>query len=263
MNADALLSGVALNMKFGGLVAICDVDFRLAPGEILGVMGPNGAGKSTLLNLVTGIYRPVAGDVRLASQSLVGLPAYRIARQGIARTFQSSRLFTDLSVLDNVVIGMHSQTHAGVLTALFRPSLARAELAQAAARAGDILEAVSSGLFAQRHRLAGELAQADRRRLEIARALASQPRILLLDEPSSGMDDHDTDMLVRDIRGICRDRPDLAIMVIEHDMRFMAELPHRVMVLDYGRKIADGQFSDIRRMQHVQEAYLGRKVKHD
>ncbi|MEQ1524013.1 MAG: ABC transporter ATP-binding protein [Aestuariivirga sp.] len=263
MSTVAVLSGSALTMKFGGLTAISDIDFTLAAGEILGIMGPNGAGKSTLFNLISGIYRPTGGDIRLCSERLLGLPIHMIAQLGIARTFQSSRLFTDLSVLDNVIIGMHCHTRGGVLTALFRPSRARRELAQDAARAGEILESVSGELYAQRGKPAGELAQADRRRLEIARALASKPKILLLDEPSSGMDDRDTDALIRDVRRICHNNTELAIMVIEHDMRLMAELPNRVMVLDYGRKIADGQFSGITRMTHVQEAYLGRKVGND
>ncbi len=262
MTGAAALSGTGLTMKFGGLTAVANVEFALGAGEILGIMGPNGAGKSTLLNLVTGIYRPTAGSVNLGARSIAGLPAHRVAQLGIARTFQTSRLFTDLSVQDNVIIGMHGQTRAGILTALFRPSAARSELERAAACAVELLNAVSGDLLSKRNRPAGELAQADRRRLEIARALASQPRILLLDEPSSGMDDRDTDTLIRDIQKIRAQNPELAIMIIEHDMRLMATLPDRVMVLDYGRKIADGAFADIRHMQHVQEAYLGRKVKH-
>lgn len=263
MIAAPALSGTGLTLKFGGLTAVADVEFILGDGEILGIMGPNGAGKSTLLNLVTGIYRPTDGTVNLDGRNITGLPAHRIAQLGIARTFQSSRLFTDLSVQDNVIIGMHSQTASGIFTALFRPGMARAELAQAAARAAGLLDSISGDLLSKRNQPAGELAQADRRRLEIARALALQPRILLLDEPSSGMDDRDTDTLIGDIQRLRTKNPRLSIMLIEHDMRLMASLPDRVMVLDYGRKIAEGAFSEIRRMPHVQDAYLGRRVGHD
>ncbi|WP_137391853.1 ABC transporter ATP-binding protein [Rhodoligotrophos defluvii] len=262
MTAGVVLSGRGLTVRFGGLVALDSVDFEASRGEILGIIGPNGAGKSTLFNLITGIYKPTAGEVRLENQVLNGVPTYRITAMGIARTFQSSRLFSDLSVLDNVIIGMHTRTRCGVLDALFRPSVSRRELDGAAEQAGELLKAVSAGLYAQRNRPASELAQADRRRLEIARALASNPKVLLLDEPSSGMDDRDTDALIADIRAIAAHRPELAIMIIEHDMRLVAELPHRVMVIDYGQKIADGQFADIRLMPRVQEAYLGRKAAH-
>ncbi len=255
-----VLEGKKLTMRFGGLVAIAEVDFSLRTGEILGVIGPNGAGKSTLLNVITGLYVPSSGEVRLQGQRLNGAPVHRIVARGIARTFQSSRLFGDLSVLDNVVIGRHVHTKCGVIDAIFRRKKAKAELAQAASVAEDLLKAVSRGLYEQRHRPASQLPQADRRRLEIARALASEPKVLLLDEPSSGMDNTDTDALMDDIRAVCASRPDLAIMIIEHDMRLVAALPHRVMVLDYGRKLAEGTFEEVRRIPHVQEAYLGRKA---
>ncbi len=255
-----VLEGEKLTMRFGGLVAMAEVNFSLRAGEILGVIGPNGAGKSTLLNVITGLYAPSSGEVRLQGQRLNGAPAHRIVARGIARTFQSSRLFGDLSVLDNVVIGRHIHTKCGVIDAIFRRKKAKAELAQAASIAEDLLKAVSRGLYDQRNRPASQLPQADRRRLEIARALASEPKVLLLDEPSSGMDNADTDALMDDIRAVCARRPNLAIMIIEHDMRLIAALPHRVMVLDYGRKLAEGTFEEVRRIPRVQEAYLGRKA---
>jgi len=257
--AALVLEGEGLTMRFGGLVAMAEVSFNLARGEILGIIGPNGAGKSTLLNIISGIYIPSSGEVRLEGQRLNGLPAHRIVKRGIARTFQSSRLFGDLSVLDNVIIGRHTHTRSGVFDAIFRRGRADAELKATAAHAEQLLKAVSRSLLEQRHRPAGELPQADRRRLEIARALASEPKVLLLDEPSSGMDDADTDALIDDIRAVCLDRPELSLMIIEHDMRLVAALPHRVMVLDYGEKLADGSFEEVRRIPRVQEAYLGRK----
>ncbi len=260
MSAPTILEGQGLTMRFGGLMAMAEVDFTLRKGEILGIIGPNGAGKSTLLNIVTGLYKPSSGAVRLAGERIDGLPAHRIVAMGIARTFQSSRLFGDLSVLDNVVIGRHALMKSGLLDAILRRGRAQAELNDAAERAAALLKAVSRDLYAQRHRPAAELPQADRRRLEIARALASEPRVLLLDEPSSGMDDADTDALMADIRAICAARPDLALMIIEHDMRLVAALPHRVLVLDYGQKLADGPYEEVRKIPRVQEAYLGRKA---
>lgn len=256
------LEGRRLTMRFGGLVAVQDVDIHLAAGEVLGIIGPNGAGKSTLLNLLTGIYQPTEGDVLLEGKSLKGMPAHEIAGAGIARTFQTSRLFGSLSVLDNVIIGMHSRTKSGVLTALLRPGKAKAEMQRCADRAGELLKSVSNDLYERRNVLASSLPQADRRRLEIARALASEPKIVLLDEPSSGMDDRDTDSLIVDIQRLRDQNPSLGFIIIEHDMRLIATLPDRVMVLDYGRKIGDDTFEVVRQLPRVQEAYLGRKASH-
>ncbi|MFD1329178.1 ABC transporter ATP-binding protein [Mycoplana ramosa] len=249
-----------LSIRFGGLVAVADVNLKLNASEIVCIIGPNGAGKSTLFNLISGIYRPTQGSVTLDGQEITGWPAHRIAAAGIARTFQSSRLFNDLTLLDNVLIGMHTRTSAGVLQALLLPGKARAELEAAAERAGELIRSVSPHLYPRRHTLAGALPQADRRRLEIARALASEPKVIMLDEPSSGMDDRDTDALVADVRRVMSERPGMSFLIIEHDMRLVATLPNRVAVIDYGRKIADGDFSEVRLMPRVQEAYLGQKA---
>ena len=258
----ALLECDSVTVRFGGLTALDGVTFTLMQGEILGIIGPNGAGKSTLFNAITGIYRANAGRIRFAGTELNGQPAHRVVELGIARTFQSSRLFADMSVLDNVVIGLHTRTRTSVLDAVLRYGRARRELNDAAAKAAELLRTISMELFEQRHRRAGELAQADRRRLEIARALATEPKLLLLDEPSSGMDDRETQALVRDIRSVRQQRPDLSIMIIEHDMSLVAALPDRVMVLDYGQKIAEGSFESIRSLEHVQRAYLGGTPSH-
>lgn len=255
-----LLDVRGLSIRFGGLVAVAEVDLKLAASEIVCIIGPNGAGKSTLLNLISGIYRPTAGSVALEGRDITGWSVHRIAAAGIARTFQSSRLFNDLTLLDNVLIGMHTRTSAGVLQALLQPAKARAELEAAAERAGELIRSVSPHLYPRRHTLAGALPQADRRRLEIARALASEPKVIMLDEPSSGMDDHDTDALIADVRRVMGERPGLSFLIIEHDMRLVATLPDRVAVIDYGRKIADGDFSEVRLMPRVQEAYLGQKA---
>jgi len=257
-----LLEARDLSIRFGGLVALDGVDLTLGHSDVVCIIGPNGAGKSTLFNLISGIYRPLRGSVHFDGRDITSLPTHRIAAAGVVRTFQSSRLFEDLTVLDNVVIGMHSRTRTGVLTALLRPATARAELKAAARRAGDLLGGLSGDLYERRNTLAGALPQADRRRLEIARALASEPKVVMLDEPSSGMDDRDTDQLVAEIRSVMAERPGLSFVIIEHDMRLVAALPERVMVIDYGRKIAEGHFADIRVMPRVQEAYLGHKAAH-
>ena len=257
-----LLETRGLSIRFGGLIAVADVDLALNPSEVLCIIGPNGAGKSTLFNLISGVYRPTQGKVFLDGQDITGWPAHRIAAAGIARTFQSSRLFNDLTLLDNVLIGMHTRTRAGVLDALLRPGKARAELEAAAEEAGALIRSISGDLYARRNTLAGTLPQADRRRMEIVRALASRPKVIMLDEPSSGMDDRDTDALMADVRRVMAERPGLSFLIIEHDMRLVAQLPDRVAVIDYGRKIADGDFAEVRLMPRVQEAYLGQKAAH-
>lgn len=249
-----------LTIQFGGLVAVSDVSLTLGASEIVCIIGPNGAGKSTLFNLISGIYQPTKGTISLNGQNITGWPAHRITAAGVARTFQSSRLFNDLTLLDNVVIGMHTRTTSGIFDALLRPSKAKAELADAATKAGELIRSVSPHLFALRHTLAGALPQADRRRLEIARALASDPKLIMLDEPSSGMDDRDTDSLISDVRRIMTERPGLSFLIIEHDMRLVGALPDRVAVIDYGKKIAEGNFSEVRLLPRVQEAYLGQKA---
>ena len=251
-----------LTVRFGGLLAVDRVDLQIGSGDIVGIIGPNGAGKSTLFNAISGLYRPTSGSVHLAGKNITGAPAHRIAAAGIARTFQTSRLFNELTLVDNVIIGMHTKTRTGVLDALLRPRRSKAELTAAAERACDLLRLMSATLYERRNTLAGNLPQADRRRLEIARALATEPKLVLLDEPSSGMDDRDTDALIRDIRTVMQERPGLSFAIIEHDMRLVGALPERVVVIDYGTKIAEGPFATVRALPEVQEAYLGRKAAH-
>ena len=260
---EPLLSIRGLGIRFGGLVAVDDVHFDLPASHITCIIGPNGAGKSTLFNLITGLYKPTAGSVALNGEDITGRPAHQVAAKGIARTFQSSRLFEDLSILDNVIIGMHARTKTGVLTALLTPGRARRELDGCAEEAGRILKSLSDELFARRYEPAGILPQADRRRLEIARALASKPKLILLDEPSSGMDDRDTADLMADIRRVMAENPGLSFLIIEHDMRLVAELPQDVIVIDYGKKIAHGKFAEVRLLPRVQQAYLGQKAVED
>ncbi|NPD16731.1 ABC transporter ATP-binding protein [Xinfangfangia sp. D13-10-4-6] len=260
MTKAPLLSLRGLGIRFGGLVAVDEVNLDLPHGHITCIIGPNGAGKSTLFNLITGIYKPTSGQVVLNGETITALAPHKIAAKGIARTFQSSRLFEDLSILDNVIIGMHARTKTGVLTALLLPWISRRELEACATEAGDILNRISPELYARRYEPAGILPQADRRRLEIARALASHPKLILLDEPSSGMDDRDTAGLMADIRRVMADTPGLSFLIIEHDMRLVAELPDDVIVIDYGKKIAEGDFAEVRLLPRVQQAYLGQKA---
>ena len=259
----ALLACHGVTVRFGGLVAVDDVSFTVEPGETVCIIGPNGAGKSTLFNAISGIFRPSAGTIVFGGRRLNRLPPHQVVALGIARTFQSSRLFADMRVLDNVLVGMHARTSTGVLTALLLPGRSRRELAGCIARAEDILAAISPDLLNQRHRAAGEIAQADRRRLEIARAVASEPRLLLLDEPSSGMDDKETTGLAGELRRLQERFPERAMLIVEHDMNLVAAFPDHVLVLDYGRKIAEGAFAQIRQLKHVQEAYLGTSAADD
>ncbi|MDO5604503.1 MAG: ABC transporter ATP-binding protein [Paracoccus sp. (in: a-proteobacteria)] len=255
-----LLELDGLGIRFGGLVAVDHVSLTVPPSSIMGIIGPNGAGKSTLFNLITGIYRPSTGRVLLDGRDITGLAPHKIAGAGVARTFQSSRLFNDLSIMDNVIIGMHARTKTGVLTALLRPGKSQAELNACADEAGEILHGLSPDLYERRYQPAGILPQADRRRLEIARALASHPRLILLDEPSSGMDDRDTEHMMADIRRVMAANHGLSFVIIEHDMRLVAELPDEVVVIDYGKMIARGDFAEIRLRPDVQQAYLGQKA---
>ena len=227
---DTVLRGRGLTIRFGGLVALDQVDIDVRKGEIVAVIGPNGAGKSTLFNIVTGVYAPSDGRVWFDGADITGRPTHEIVARGIARTFQASRLFGDLSVLDNVVLGLHTRTRTNVLEALLLPSKSRRELSR---------KTFSGGSAA------------------ICSTSASGPKLLLLDEPTAGMDDRDTDALIEDVRKVRADRSDLSIIVVEHDMRLVAALPERVIVLDYGRKIADATFDEVRRNPRVQEAYLG------
>jgi ABC-type branched-subunit amino acid transport system ATPase component len=242
----ALLEIVGLTKRFGGLAALTAVDFSVQPGEILSLIGPNGAGKTTLFDLISGNLVPDAGDIRFAGQSVLGLPPHEIARRGIGRTFQASRVFAHLSVLDNTLIGAHARIGYGVLGALARtPGVLRAER-QARDAALSLL-----GIFGSRLRPRAEdfvitLSFANRRRAEIARALAGEPRLLLLDEPAAGMNPTEKREIAAHIRAI-RDGGH-TVVLIEHHMQTVMELSDRVVVLDHGEKIAEGPPAPFRRI---------------
>jgi branched-chain amino acid transport system ATP-binding protein len=254
----AILSLDQLSLSFGGLRAISELDLQVDDGEIVSLIGPNGAGKTTVFNVITGVYQPSSGDVRFDGQSVVGQPPHRIARLGIARTFQSLRLFLNMSVLENVMAATYGGTRATPAESILRLPRARREEREVRALAEDILSFFGQRLAGYRwDQPAYSLSYANRRRLEIARALATRPKLLLLDEPAAGMNPAETHE-VTELVGRLRDERGVAILIIEHDMHVVAGVSDRVVALDHGVKIAEGGFDAVAGHPAVIEAYLGR-----
>jgi branched-chain amino acid transport system ATP-binding protein/sulfate-transporting ATPase len=255
--ATTLLRSSGLTRRFGGLVALEDLDLEVRRGEILGLIGPNGSGKTTFFNVVTGIYPASAGRVEFDGQDITRLSSQQAYRTGIARTFQRSRLCLPLSIFDNIMVGNHARLNHGLVFNLLRRRAFRDQFEASYAAARELVVLFDPPLADRLFEAVGDIPMIDRRRIEVCRALISGPKLLLLDEPSAGMTHEETRQLMDDILTVRARTEDLTIVIIEHEMNVIERVTERCVVFNYGRKIAEGSYREVAADHQVQEAYLG------